>query len=199
MVRNANAELITIDLEGVSAPLTSVPQCYVCASRYRDDVERHLASGRTYKAIAALLPPDADLSPRNIGDHLQNGHLDIDAAAVQRASRQQEHALQTAREPLVAAKSAHVSFAYGVLARVAERLHSGELEPDIKDGLAAAKLIAAMESAAGDRDQIEDYVTAMVALIDVVREVAPAQMFVEIGQSLARHPILEALARDRAP
>jgi hypothetical protein len=37
----------------------------------------------------------------------------------------------------------------------------------------------------------------MVALIEVVRETVPAPMFVEIGQSLTRHPILKELARDQ--
>jgi hypothetical protein len=101
VVRNANAELVTVEMDGITSPLLSVPQCYVCSSRYRDDVERHLAEGRTYRAIAAVLPPDADLSPRNLRDHYANGHLDLDAPAVQRASHWQGQALQAVREPLV--------------------------------------------------------------------------------------------------
>ena len=197
MVGNANASLIRVEIDGVTSPRSSVPQCSVCASRYRDEVERQLAAGRTYKAIAALLPPDADLSPRNLRDHYANGHLDLDAPAVQRASHWQEQALQVAREPLVAAKAAHLGFAHAVLGRVAERLDSGDVEPDIRDGLAAAKFIAAIEAAAGERNGIEDYVSAMVALMEVVKEIVPAPMFVEIGQSLSRHPILKELARDQ--
>jgi hypothetical protein len=195
---NANASLVAVEMDGASTPLSSIPQCRTCGSKYRNVVERHLGEGRTYMAIAALLPPDADLSPRNLRDHYANGHMNLDAPAVQRASQQQGQALQTAREPLVQTKTNHLSFAHAVLARVAERLDSGEVEPEIKDGIAAAKLIAATEAAAGDRNQIEDYVTAMVALIDVVREIVPAQTFVEIGQSLARNPILKELARDQA-
>src|SRR5664279_1741391 len=108
MVRNANADLVTVEMEGVTSQLSSVPQCYVCSSKYRDDVESHLASGRTYKAIAALLPSDADLTPRNLRDHLANGHLDLDAPAVQRASLQRGQSGQAAREPLVQAKAAHL-------------------------------------------------------------------------------------------
>jgi len=197
MVRNANADLVTVEMDGIASPLSSVPQCYVCASKYRDEVESHLAAGRTYKAISAILPPDADLTPRNLRDHYANGHLDLDAPAVQRASHWQEQALQVAREPLVAAKAAHLGFAHAVLGRVAQRLDSGDVEPDIRDGIAAAKLIAATEAAAGEQAGIEDYVTAMVALIEVVRETVPAPMFVEIGQSLTRHPILKELARDQ--
>jgi hypothetical protein len=195
VVRNANTSLVTVEMDGVSATLSSVPQCRTCSSKYRDQVERHLGEGRTYMAIAALLPPDADLTSRNLRDHYANGHVDLDAPAVQRAAQQQGQALEAAREPLVAAKAAHLGFAHAVLARVAERLDSGEVEPEIKDGLAAAKLIAATEAAAGDRNQIDDYVTAMVALIDVVREVVPAHTFVEIGQALSRNPILKELAR----
>jgi hypothetical protein len=197
MVRNANAELVTVEMDGITSPLSSVPQCFVCSSKYRDDVERHLAEGRTYRAIAAVLPPDADLTPRNLRDHYANGHLDLDAPAVQRASRQQEQDLQAAREPLVQAKAAHLSFAHAVLGRVAERLDSGDVQPEIRDGIAAAKLIAATEAAAGERNDVEDYVTAMVALIEVVHEIVPAPTFVEIGQVLSRHPILKELARDQ--
>jgi hypothetical protein len=194
MVRNANAELISVEMDGIDSPLPSVPQCFVCASKYRDEVESHLAAGRTYKAIAALLPSDADLTPRNLRDHFSNGHLDLDAPAVQRASHWQEQALQVAREPLVQAKAAHLSFAHAVLGRVAQRLDSDEVQPEIRDGLAAAKLIAATEAAAGERGNIEDYVSAMVALIEVVHEIVPAPTFVEIGRALARHPILRDLA-----
>jgi hypothetical protein len=158
-----------------------------------------LAEGRTYKSISAMLPLDTDLSPRNLRDHYANGHLDLDGPAVQRASRQQEQALQGAREPLVAAKAAHLTFAHAVLARVAERLDRGEVEPEIKDGIAAARLIAATEAAAGEGSGIEQYVSVLIALIDVVREIVPAQTFVAIGQSLAGNPILKELARDSAP
>jgi hypothetical protein len=184
-------------MDGITSPLSSVPQCFVCSSKYRDEVERHLAAGRTYRAIAALLPSDADLTPRNLRDHLANGHLDLDAPAVQRASRQQEQDLQATREPLVQAKAAHLSFAHAVLGRVAQRLDSGEVQPEIRDGIAAARLIAATEAAAGERNGIEDYVSAMVALMEVVKEIVPAPTFVEIGRSLARHPILKELARDQ--
>jgi hypothetical protein len=194
MVRNANAELISVEMDGVTSPLPSVPQCYVCSSRYRDDVERHLAAGRTYKAIAALLPSDADLTPRNLRDHYANGHLDLDAPAVQRASRQQEQDLQTAREPLVQAKAAHLSFAHAVLGRVAQRLDSGDVEPEIRDGIAAARLLAQTEEAAGQQAKIDDYVTAMVTLIDTVREHVTAETFTIIGRVLARDPIIRDLA-----
>jgi len=113
--------------------------------------KRHLAEGRTYRAIAAVLPPDAEISPRNLRDHFANGHLDLDAQAVQRASRQQGQALQAAREPLVQGKAAHLSFAHALLGRVAERLDSGEVQPEIRDGLAAARLLAQTEEAAGQQ------------------------------------------------
>jgi hypothetical protein len=64
-------------------------------------------------------------------------------------------------------------------------------------GIAAAKLIAATEAAAGNETASRTYITAMVALIEVVRETVPAQTFVEIGQSLACHPIHKEMARDQ--
>ena len=66
------------------------------------------------------------------------------------------------------------------------------MEPEIRDGIAAAT-----EPAAGERADIEDYVSALVALIEVVHEIVPTPTFVEIGQSLSRHPILKELARDQ--
>ena len=197
MVRNANADLVTVEMDVIASPLSSVPQCYVCASKYRDEVESHLAAGRTYKAIAAILPPDADLSPRNARDHYANGHLDLDAPAVQRASRQQEQELLAVREPLVQAKAAHLSFAHAVLGRVAQRLDSGEVQPEIRDGIAAARLLAQTEEAAGQQAKIDDYVTAMGALIDTVREHVSDETFTKIGRALARDPIIRDLARDQ--
>jgi hypothetical protein len=66
------------------------------------------------------------------------------------------------------------------------------VEPEIRDGIAAAT-----EPVAGERADIEDYVSALVALIEVVHEIVPTPTFVEIGQSLSRHPILKELARDQ--
>jgi len=156
--------------------------------------KRHLAEGRTYRAIAAVLPPDAEISPRNLRDHFANGHLDLDAQAVQRASRQQGQALQAAREPLVQGKAAHLSFAHSLLGRVAERLDSGEVQPEIRDGLAAARLLAQTEEAAGQQAKIDDYVTALVTLIDTVREHVIDETFTKIGRALARDPIIRDLA-----
>ena len=77
-----------------------------------------------------------------------------------------------------------------VLGWLVERL--SDVEPEIRDGIAAAT-----EPAAGERADIEDYVSAMVALIEIVRETVPAQTFVEIGQALSCHPSLKELARDQ--
>ena len=68
------------------------------------------------------------------------------------------------------------------------------MQPEIRDGLAAARLLAQTEEAAGQQAKIDDYVTALVTLIDTVREHVIDETFTKIGQALARDPIIRDLA-----
>jgi hypothetical protein len=152
-----------------------------------------LASGRTYMMIAKALP-DGGFDARNLSDHIRNGHLPLHAPAVRRVAQHEAADVKQFVEPAVQSVADHLSFASGVVARVKERMSAGEVQPTVGDGLAAAKLIAATEAAAGKGRDIEDYVAAMIALIEVVREHVNTPTFVEIGRALARDPIIRDLA-----
>jgi len=184
-----NLSLASTKVGGREYPLRSVPTCFVCASSYRREVEEALIGGAGYRTISRSLPSDANLSPRNIADHLKNGHFPIKAEAVTRLREEQAQ-----ERGAIVAKGAEVitqrySFARRILQRVDERLASGEIEPSVQDALKAAEFLARF-----DAEAAEDALTRTVdAVFDVAEQLLDDDTYEAFGRELARHPELRAL------
>jgi hypothetical protein len=188
-----NGSVVSIDLGGYQYPYRSEPRCRVCTSPQRRAAEEMLASGRTYMMIAKALP-DGGFDARNLGDHIRNGHLPLHAPAVRRVAQHEAADVKQFVEPAVQSVADHLSFASGVVARVKERMSAGEVQPTVGDGIAAAKLLAQTEAAASNHRTVDDYVTALLTLIDTVREHVTAETFTNIGRALVRDPMFRDLA-----
>jgi len=192
---NANSSLVNIRVGDTAVPLKSVPQCRVCGSSRRFSVEKGLAEGRTYRAIVRSLPDDAGLSEDNVRSHYSAGHMPIQHAAVQEVAARQGEELGSAFEPAVSALADHLTLATQVVARVRERLTSGEEQPTVRDGLAAIRLLAETEGIAAQQRGVGDYETAMITLVEVVRESVSPETYAEIGERLSQDPVIRSLGQ----
>lgn len=187
-----NGSLVNVQFGGKEYPYKQEARCKVCSSPQRRRAEEMLAAGRTYGAITRTLP-DAGFDNRNLADHIRAQHLPLDAPAVRLVAQQEAASIAEVIEPAVKAKAAHLSLAHAVVARVAQRLTAGDIEPDVRDALAAARLIAQVE--VETQFDAEQWTTAMLRLVDAVRQVATPEQFDAIGEVLARDPLLQEIAR----
>jgi hypothetical protein len=146
MTTHANAGLATIRVAGRLYPARYGANCKTCRSPHRQQIEEGLVAGEPYSAIVDELPAGHDLSARNLRDHWLNDHLGMMEPAVERFREQLAAERGEVAERGVTQILDYLGFVRGVLSKAHARLQAGELQPSIKDGLAAAKLLAALES-----------------------------------------------------
>lgn len=190
--------MVMTRIGGRDYPLRSIPSCKTCQSPHRLEAEAMLlTSGRTPAAIARSLPEDAGLTGDNLRDHFNNGHMplqvEVQRRLVERRALKVGKDLESATELLVD----QVVLAEAIVQKTYERLAAGEIEPDTADGIAAARFLHAVErDESGGLDQ-EMWVTAVNAIFEVVSEEVEDAVWAKIGERLAAHPALRALAKER--
>ena len=168
------------------------PSCRVCSSPLRLDVETKLAQGQTPWSIEQALP-DAGLTKRNVADHWRHDHVGAQTAAVRRVAQSHAEAVAKPVERLAEAVAGHLGFAHSVVDRVAERMKSGDIEPEVRDAIAAARLIQQVEAAAVQQTDIGEFIDAMVAMSEIIRDMLTYDDFLVFGQRLSAHPVLRGL------
>ena len=185
--------LVMYRIGGRSYPLRSVPNCRVCRSPYRLEVENSIVAGRVYSAIAQSLPEDAGLTARHIGDHYRNGHLPIEVAESRRIlehrAQQRGKDIESGLDTLING----ITVAEEIVKRGYEAIQRGDLVPDMKDVLSAAKLLETFGYGdEGGPDQ-EAIVEAFMIYHETAAKYMDPQTFARFGRDLSTNPILKAL------
>ena len=151
-----------------------------------------MVEGLSYKTIAGRLPSDADVSVDSMRRHLQMRHLPVEAEGVQQLQAQNAAERGKVVERGAQVMVEHVTFARGVLRRVQERLASGELEPDLKDGLAAAQHLARFDVDAGvDQDAM---LRALRALMETAKAIMNEGQWLEFSRRLTTNETIKDLS-----
>lgn len=166
--------LAQVEIAGQQVNYRQEPRCRTCSSEHRQSVEAMIAMGRTWRGIARALPADAGLSEDNIRQHHSRGHTPLQAAVVQQVAEDRRQEITAAAEGQVEQLARHTRLAHAVLDRVLFRLASGDIEPEVRDGMAAARFLATLEPVGRGQEQ---YVAAFEALILAARSVLPAGQF----------------------
>ena len=181
-------------LGGREYPMRTVPQCKVCQSHYRVEIERGLIKSYGYTAIHRSLPEQAktELSIRNIEEHAKR-HLPVDEgirrAVIEARAREIGVSVEDSHESLVD----HISFARVGLGKVYEAMANGDLNPDVKDGIAFANLLLKVEERAGGGVDDEMMFGGFMAYLKAIRSVCTPEQVREIGAQLQQDPTMRAL------
>lgn len=193
--RQGGSSVIAYRLGGRDYPLRTVAQCKVCSSPHRFEIEKELAAGRVYKRIVESLlieDPDCDLSPKNLSDHYRNGHMPLEVEASRRIveKRAEQRGLDVAAgvDNLVDG----VTLAETVVQKTFEAIQRGEIKPDMKDGLAAARLLETFAPAETGADAAT-YAQVFMVYHETAQMLMTAGQFEEFGRRLADNPTLKAL------
>lgn len=189
------AALVVYRLGGREYPVRTVGQCKVCQSPHRFSIESEIASGRAYRRIQQdLLLADAncDLSTDNLGDHFRNGHMPMEVEAgrriMERRARDRGHNIESGIESLVDG----MALAEMVAAKTIEALQRGEIKPDIRDGLMAARLLETFSPVEDGIDQ-NTYAEAFMVFHEVAQGIMTPGQFEEFGRLLGTNATLKAL------
>lgn len=205
-VQEARSALIRVKIGGREYDAARNPQCDTCTHPARIEIEKRLLSGHSYREIAQhyseteytvggetkIFPKVGFMSIRN---HFKQGHMPVEAAALRQILDERSAALSEHYEEETARIVDGYGFASQVLRRAQEDLVTGNLRPSVQDGLAAAKLIAEMEAAAGGQVDGEIWAEAMTRYFEVVRSVVPDDLWEVIGTALMTDPVLKSIQR----
>lgn len=193
--RQGGSSVITYRLGGRDYPLRTVAQCKVCSSPHRFEIEQEIASGRVYKKIVESLriqDEGLDLNVKNLANHYSNGHMPLEQEASRRIleNRAEKRGLDTQNgvDSLVDG----MALAETVVQKTYEAIQRGEIKPDLKDGLTAARILetfAPVETGAN----AEIYAQAFMVYHEIAQMLMPAGQFEEFGRRLSSNPTLKAL------
>lgn len=186
--------IVTYRIGGREYPVKTGRQCKVCQSPHRFEIEEEIVAGRTYAKIVDHLPEGTDISPRNVKEHFNNGHMPLEVSAtrqiVEARARRVGKRIEDSTESLIDG----ITLAEAVVQKTFEAIAKGELKPEVRDGLRAAKVLADL----GIYDEGGVDQQAFIEAFMVYHEQAQAHMspeqFEAFGQALDESPVLQALA-----
>lgn len=185
--------------------------CHTCTHPARMLIEEKILQNFSFRAIAEQysekmiegeggrpisLPRIGHMS---IYNHFHNGHMPLEAATLrkmaERRARQIGHQYEEAVEQFVD----HMVLAEATIARVYDRMVKGEIEPEVRDGLAAAKLMADVEAEHSAGLDSEAWSEAMSVYFETARHHMDEQTWARFTADLQVNPILRALERRLNP
>lgn len=205
-VQETRSALIRVKIGNREYDAARNPQCDTCTHPARIEIEKRLLSGHSYREISRhyseteyavggetrVFPKVGFMSIRN---HFQQGHMPVEAAALRQILDQRSAALSEHYDEETARIVDGHGFAQQVLRRAQEELVVGNLKPSVQDGLAAAKLIAEMEAAAGGQVDGEIWAEAMTRYFEIVRANVPDDLWEAIGIAMMNDLVLKSIQR----
>lgn len=182
------------------------PSCHTCTHPARAAIEEKVLLNYAYSAIATMYSGRAvegpegedltlpDLSWTSIRNHYRNGHMPLEHAAaaklVERRSEEMAGQIETAVDRVIE----HRDVVQTVLERGYERIQQSLEEPDVKDTLAAAKLLADLDSRMGGAATTDEaWGEAMQVYFETARRLMPPEMWARFTRELQQNPVLRAI------
>lgn len=181
--------------------------CKVCNNPARMEIETCLIKGDTYRSIAQhfseaqwtgrdgglIALPELGWQP--IRNHYLSGHMPMSAAALRHIAEERAQQIGAQYEENTARLVDHYTVAKAIVQRGYERMVVGEIEPEIKDTIAAAKLLKEIEDTQIGSVDAEVWSEAMMIYFETAQELMPPQMWTEFTRKLGANPVLRGLAQ----
>jgi hypothetical protein len=187
------------------------PNCRTCTHPARMLIEEKLLQSYSYRQVAALYSgteidgPEGTrialptVSHQSINNHFRLGHMPLEAATLRKLADRRSQQLGQAYEDRAEQFVDHIVLAEATVQRTYERMVTGEIQPEVKDGLAAAALMAKVEADTTAGLDAEAWSEAMTIYFETAREVMDPLAWGRFTQALSQNPILSAIERRMNP
>jgi len=183
------------------------PQCWTCMHPARMEIESLVMQGHPYRRVAEQYSevewtdPNGEsitlpkVTGNSIIHHFRNGHMPVPSAAQRAIIERRAQQIGAAQyENQVEQIVDQYTFAQQVLSRTQERMLSGEIQPEVRDGIAAAKLIQDMDSRAEDSLDVEAWSEAVQRYFEITQKIMPPEMWEHFVHAVSSDPILKAIS-----
>lgn len=190
---------VTYRLGGRSYSMRTASKCKVCQSSYRVEIEKALIRSYGYTAIHRSLPEQAQaaLTIRNIQEHAHK-HLPLGEGVRRAVVEARAHEIGLDVEGAETALIDHISFAKTGLQKVFEGIADGTLEPDVKDGIAFAQILAKIEDRAGEGLDLEAMYQAFLVYTEAINAVCDEGQVQNITTYILGNPMMRGLLKRSA-
>lgn len=180
--------------------------CHTCTHPARAAIEEKVLLNYSYPAIAKMYsgravegPQGEDLVLPDVGwnsirHHYRAGHMPLEHAAAGRLVERRAEEMGAEMEAAVDRVIEHRDVVQTVLERGYERIQQSLEEPDVKDTLAAAKLLADLDSRLGGAPTTDEaWGEAMAEFFAIAQRTMPPEMWVRFTRELQTNPVLRAI------
>lgn len=181
------------------------PRCATCMHPARFKIEAKLLQNFGYPAVAryvselnskrldGTIEEWPELTPAQIKNHFTNGHCAAEGEVLRALAeeRAKERGIDLAEAN--GSYLDHVIVQKAILSRGYELLLSGQLEPDVKDTLAASKLLGDAEAAGASETSEQQWQEFMSIYFDAVQSIVSREQWTEIKSRITAHPVFQAM------
>jgi len=200
-----NNSIVQIKVGNVVRDMVYEPRCKVCNHPSRFSIEEKLLMGYRYSEIARSMSdlrnqkPDGEietwpeLEARNIKNHYQQGHVPLDSEMMAEFSRRRAEELGIEYEEAMVPVVDHVVVQKAVVQKGYDALVKGEIQPDVKDMLAASKLLGDREKELANNSSVEEWQEFMTLYFQAVRSVVGQDQWQQIVRAIQNHPVMRAM------
>lgn len=205
--KNPILSIIQVEVHGRKYDAVSHRACHTCTHPARAEIEMKIVQGHTYRSIADMYSgtewtqPDGEVITLPsvawgaIFHHFKNKHLPTELAVLRTIADNRAVEMGQNYEAQVDHIVDGHTFAQQVLTKTQQRLASGELQPDLKDGLAAAKLIQEIEQGATGSVDAEAWSQAFIVYFEHARRFMDDETWKRFSEALSTDPILLGIQR----
>lgn len=208
-LQRARPSMISVRVGNRSYPAKFVNTCRVCTHPARALIEERLLYNDTYPSIAAWVseqqsetldgahiewPP---VTVPQLGGHYRGGHCPVDTQVLHELTEQRAAETGVNYEQSLGRIVDHVVLTQQIATRGQERLTRGEIAPDVKETLAAAKLLHDMQTSAAQAE-VTDHLGAFQDALDIyfgeARRVMTSEQWTQFTLALTNNPVLREIA-----
>lgn len=185
--------------------------CNTCRHPARMLIEEKILQNFSFRAISELfsetsIKGEGDdeivlprISHQSVYNHFHNGHMPLEAATLRRLAQRRAEQIGSQYEERAEQFVDHYVLSQAVVHKTYNRLVNGEIQPEVKDGLAAAKMIAEVEAQTQAGLDSEAWSQAMQVYFETAQRFMDPASWAAFSQSLATNPILRAIQARLSP
>lgn len=200
------ASVVRVKIGNKVVDARKVRSCLTCNHPARMSIEEMLIHGESYQAIIRryseveytvagrkqVLPK---IDYQALRAHYRNGHMPLDATVVRSLIEKRAAEIGSDYEDIGERFVDKVLFAKMVVAKGQQRLVMGEIQPDVKETLAAAKFLQDVEDASKGAEGTEVWAQAMEVYFTVARQVMSDETWGRFVTLLDSNAILRGIAK----
>lgn len=188
--------MVSYRVGGREYPLKTVPRCHVCMSPHRFEIEEQIVAGRTYRKIHEAIADLDENAPsiRNITDHYNNGHMPLEMSSTRQIVEARARAVGKRVEEGTEDLADGISLLQVVVQKTFEAIAAGKIEPGVRDGLRATKLLGDLGEYDGAGVDQQAFMEAFMVYHETAEDIMSPEDFHRFGELLESNPVLKALA-----